>query len=56
MAIFGGTAPLVDHYLQYLLNTPIAPVLYIFLVTGLALLVLQKEKSYKISLENLELG
>ena len=50
MAIFGGTAPLIDHYLQYLLHTPTAPVLYILFATSIALLVLQSEKSYLVKI------
>lgn len=49
MAIFGGTAPLVANYLQYSLKSPIAPVFYILISAFVALLVLQSEKSYKIT-------
>jgi MHS family proline/betaine transporter-like MFS transporter len=55
MAIFGGTAPLVANYLQHLLNLSFAPVFYILLSAGVALLVLQNEKRYKIAPIKLEL-
>lgn len=56
IALFGGTAPLVANYLQFLLNHPMAPVLYIFFATSVALIVLRLEKGYKVNYQNLELG
>jgi len=55
MALFGGTAPLVANYLQQAFNTPIAPIFYIFITTGLALLVLRKNTRYEVNNVSLEL-
>ena len=43
MAAFGGTAPLVANFLQNRFDNQIAPVFYVLLTAGIALIVLGKE-------------